>query len=192
MKVGSGEYTYKLIEDFAKLPEGQSFGLISRVTADAEDRLYVFQRKDPAVLIFGREGNFLSSWGAGQFKRAHGFKIVGDRAYVTDQADSVAMVYTLDGELVKQMVRADSIPTRVARTGTSSFASNTRVATKKSINITGSSTRARRRPRARRGQVTQSVRAAGQHSDTCCRENRTADLRGSGCRRTGRPARARR
>ena len=58
MKVGSGEYTYELIEDFAKLPEGQSFGLISRVTADAEGRLYVFQRKDPAVLIFGREGNF--------------------------------------------------------------------------------------------------------------------------------------
>ena len=103
MKVGTGEYTYELIEDFAKLPEGQSFGLISRVTSDAENRIYVFQRKDPAVLIFDRNGKFLSSWGEGVFKRAHGFKIVGDRAYVTDQTDSVAMIYTLDGKLVKQL-----------------------------------------------------------------------------------------
>lgn len=103
MKVGSGEYTYELVGNFLKLPEGQSFGLISRVTADADGRIYVFQRKDPAVLVFDSGGNFLSSWGAGQFKRAHGFKIVGDRAYVTDQHDSVAMVYTLDGELVKQI-----------------------------------------------------------------------------------------
>ena len=103
MKVGSGEYTYELIEDFAKLPEGQTFGLISRVTSDAENRIYVFQRKDPAVLIFDRSGKFLSSWGNGVFKRAHGFKIVGDRAYVTDQTDSVAMIYTLDGKLIKQI-----------------------------------------------------------------------------------------
>ena len=103
MKVGSGEYTYELIEDFAKLPEGQTFGLISRVTSDAENWIYVFQRKDPAVLIFDRSGKFLSSWGNGVFKRAHGFKIVGDRAYVTDQTDSVAMIYTLDGKLIKQI-----------------------------------------------------------------------------------------
>ena len=41
--------------------------------------------------------------GTGQFKRAHGFKIVGDLAYVTDQADNVAMIYTLEGKLVKQI-----------------------------------------------------------------------------------------
>ena len=65
------------------LGRGEAFGLISRVTTDSRNRLYVFQRKDPAVLVFGPEGNFLHSWGSGQFKRAHGFKIVGDVAYVT-------------------------------------------------------------------------------------------------------------
>ena len=74
MKVGTGEYTYELIEDFAKLPEGQSFGLISRVTSDAENRVYVFQRKDPAVLIFDRNGKFLSSWGEGVFSSPSGSK----------------------------------------------------------------------------------------------------------------------
>jgi hypothetical protein len=103
MKVGSDGYTYELAENFAKLPEGQTFGLISRLTTDSQDRLYVFQRKDPAVLVFDREGNFLRSWGTGEFKRAHGFKIVNDLVYATDQTDNVAMIYTLEGKLLKQL-----------------------------------------------------------------------------------------
>ena len=103
MKVGSNGYTYELTENFAKLPEGETFGLISRLTTDSKDNLYVFQRKDPAVLVFDREGNFLRSWGGSEFKRPHGFKIVGDLVYLTDQTDNVAMVYTLDGKLVKQL-----------------------------------------------------------------------------------------
>jgi len=101
MEVGAGKYTYELIEDFAKLPEGETFGLISRVTTDSQNRLYVFQRKDPAVLVFDRDGKFLRSWGADGFKRAHGLKIVGDLAYVTDQVDCVAMIYTLEGRLIR-------------------------------------------------------------------------------------------
>jgi sugar lactone lactonase YvrE len=103
MQVGSGNYTYEFIEDFAKLPEGQTFGNISRVTTDSQHRLYVFQRKDPAVLIFDKNGQYVSSWGAGLFKRAHGFKIVNDLIYLTDQTDNVAMIYTLDGTLVRQL-----------------------------------------------------------------------------------------
>ena len=71
MKVGTGSHTYELVENFAKLPDGETFGLISRVTTDSRNRLYVFQRKYPAVLVFGHEGAFLHSWGSGQFKRAH-------------------------------------------------------------------------------------------------------------------------
>ena len=78
MKVGTGKYTYELVENFAKLPEGETFGVISRVTTDSQNRLYVFQRKDPAVMIFDKDGKFQSSWGSGVFKRAHGFKIVND------------------------------------------------------------------------------------------------------------------
>ena len=58
MKVGSNGYTYELVEDFAKLPAGESFGLISRLTTDSRGRLYVFQRKDPAVLVFDADGKF--------------------------------------------------------------------------------------------------------------------------------------
>src|SRR5215208_4042688 len=90
MKVGSDGYTYELVEDFAKLPAGESFGLVSRLTTDSRDQLYVFQRKDPAVLVFDPGGKFLRSWGSGVFKRPHGFKIVNDLVYLTDQTDNVA------------------------------------------------------------------------------------------------------
>ena len=103
MEVGTGAHTYELIENFAQLPAGETFGTISRVTTDSRNNLYVFQRKDPAVVVFDPGGKFLRSWGAGEFKRAHGFKIVNDIAYVTDQVDCVAMIYTLEGKLIRML-----------------------------------------------------------------------------------------
>ncbi len=64
-QVGTGKYTYELIRDFCKLPEGQTFGLVSRVAADAQDRVYVFQRKNPPVVVFDRDGKYLGAWGSG-------------------------------------------------------------------------------------------------------------------------------
>jgi DNA-binding beta-propeller fold protein YncE len=99
-QLGSGQYTYELIPDFCKLPAGESFGLVSRVAADAQDRIYVFQRKDPPVVIFDREGKYLGAWGAGDVTDPHGLKIVGNTVYTTDRADSVAKSFTLDGTVV--------------------------------------------------------------------------------------------
>jgi DNA-binding beta-propeller fold protein YncE len=97
-QTGTGEYTYELIPDFCKLPAGQSFGLVSRVAADARDRIYVFQRQDPPVVVFDREGKYLGAWGSGEVTDPHGLKIVGDTVYTTDRSDSVAKAFTLDGK----------------------------------------------------------------------------------------------
>ena len=92
--------TYEVIRDFFKLPDGQTFGLISRVAADAQDRVYVFQRKDPPVVVFERDGTYLGAWGAGEVKDPHGLKIVGDTVYTTDRSDSVCKSFTLDGKVL--------------------------------------------------------------------------------------------
>src|SRR2546421_11870448 len=96
-QVGTGKYTYERIPDFLKLPAGQSFGLVSRVAADSQDRIYVFQRKDPPVVVFDREGNYQGAWGTGEVTDPHGLKIVNDIVYTTDRSDSVAKSFTLDG-----------------------------------------------------------------------------------------------
>lgn len=111
-QVGRGEYTYELIRDFCKLPAEQSFGLVSRVAADAQDRIYVFQRKDPPVVVFDRDGKYLGAWGSGEVTDPHGLKIVGDVVYTTDRSDSVAKSFTLDGkpllELGQRGVHSDT------------------------------------------------------------------------------------
>ena len=61
--VGSGKYTYELVERFGTLPSGWTFGSVSAVATDSQDRVYAFQRKDPPVVIFDRMGNYVGSWG---------------------------------------------------------------------------------------------------------------------------------
>src|SRR4051812_30979985 len=96
-EVGSGKFTYELIQDYQKLPAGMPMGPVSAMATDAQDRLYTFQRANPAVVIFDRDGTYLSSWGLGAFKNPHGFVIQDDIVYITDRDDSIAMTLTLDG-----------------------------------------------------------------------------------------------
>jgi DNA-binding beta-propeller fold protein YncE len=99
-QVGTGKYTYELIRDFPKLPPGESFGMVSRVATDSQDRVYVFQRKDPPVVVFDREGKYLGAWGSGEVTDPHGLKIIDDVVYTTDRSDSVAKSFTLDGKVI--------------------------------------------------------------------------------------------
>jgi len=96
--VGTGRYTYELVENWAALPAGEAFGNVSAVATDSVDRVYVFQRKDPPVLVFDRNGQYLTGWGIGAFANPHGIYIADDIVYLTDRDDSVCLTYTLDGK----------------------------------------------------------------------------------------------
>ena len=72
VELGTGEYTYEVIEDWAKLPDGWSFKEAAAVGADSNDKVYVFSRGEHPMMVFDRDGNFLRSWGEGIFPRAHG------------------------------------------------------------------------------------------------------------------------
>jgi len=96
--VGTGKYQYELIEHWAKLPPGETFGTTSAVATDSRDRVYVFQRKDPPMMIFDRDGTYLNCWGIGAFADPHGIYIENDIVYLTDRSDSVCLIYTLDGK----------------------------------------------------------------------------------------------
>lgn len=96
--VEAGTYRYELIKDWAKLPPGEEFAIVSAVATDSQDRVYVFQRKDPPVIVFDRNGKYLSCWGISAIADPHGLYIEKDIAYLTDRADSVVAIYTLDGK----------------------------------------------------------------------------------------------
>jgi hypothetical protein len=50
-QVGTGEYTYELIRDFFRLPEGQSFGLVSRLAPIRRTRLRIPAQGSPGCGI---------------------------------------------------------------------------------------------------------------------------------------------
>jgi len=97
--VGSGQFTYEMVDSWGSLPTGWTFGPVSAVAVDSQDRIYAFQRKDPPVLVFDREGNYLNSWGNSAITDPHGFYIgPDDVVYLTDRDDHVALKFTLEGK----------------------------------------------------------------------------------------------
>jgi streptogramin lyase len=100
--VGQGRYTYKVHEDWARLPEGVDFKPAA-VAVDARDRVYGFNRSaEHPVVVFDREGNFVKSWGAGLFKFPHAIRFDADNnAWLTDEHHAQFMKFTPDGELLR-------------------------------------------------------------------------------------------
>ena len=99
IRLGSGEFTYKVIVDWAKLPQGWSFHEVADVAVDSEDRVYVFNRGEHPMIVFDRDGNFLASWGEGLFKRPHGLTIGPDNTlYCVDDVGHTIKKFTPDGQ----------------------------------------------------------------------------------------------
>ena len=98
---GSGSYTYTVDATWGRGPELPSFGLVSGVACDSQDRVYVLQREpQPAMLVFSPEGRLLQTWGEQVFRMAHGVWIGPDGvAFCTDRAHTVTK-WTLDGTLL--------------------------------------------------------------------------------------------
>jgi len=99
--VGSGEYTYRPVENWARWPDEWKLGDVAAVGVDAKDRVYAFHRGDHPVVVFDRMGNYLRSWGEGVFQRAHGIHMGPDDAiYLTDDGDHTVRKCTLDGKVL--------------------------------------------------------------------------------------------
>ena len=100
--VGSGTYTYEVNEDWARLPDGWTMPAAS-VTVDSEDRVYCFNRSpEHPVVVFDREGNYLHSWGAGQFAFPHTIRAdERDNLWLVDREHGQMLLFTRTGELLR-------------------------------------------------------------------------------------------
>jgi DNA-binding beta-propeller fold protein YncE len=98
---GSGDYTYRVLEGWARWPEEWQLGDVAAVGVDRNDRVYAFHRGDHPVVVFDRDGNVLRTWGDGVFKRAHGLHMAPDDAiYLTDEGDHTVRKCTLEGKVL--------------------------------------------------------------------------------------------
>lgn len=98
---GSGEYRYRCVDGWAKLPPGWKLGDVGGVGVDTQDRIYVFHRGTHPVIVLDRDGNYLRSWGDGLFPRAHGVHIgPDDTIYLTDDGDHTVRKCSLEGKVL--------------------------------------------------------------------------------------------
>lgn len=99
--LGSGEHRYRVVENWARLPDGWEFKDVAAVAVDGKDQVYVFNRGEHPMMVFDRDGNFLRSWGEGVFRRAHGVHVGPDETlYCTDDGDHTVRRCTLDGKVL--------------------------------------------------------------------------------------------
>ena len=107
MALGQGDYRYEVVDRWAKLPEGWAFSLVSDAAIDSRGRIYAFTRGRHPVIVFDKEGRFITSWGYGEFglspnliSQPHGIFIgPEDEVYLTDAYQHVVRRYSRLGEL---------------------------------------------------------------------------------------------
>ena len=101
--LGSGAYRYRVVQNWAKLPEGWEFKDVAAVAVDSKDRVSLNRGEHP-MIVFDRAGNFIKSWGEGAFPRAHGIHIDGDDIlYLTDDGGHFVRKCTTDGNVLLEL-----------------------------------------------------------------------------------------
>ncbi len=102
--VGTGDFQYRMVENWAKLPDGWSFKEVAAVGVDKNDNVYAFNRGEHPVMVFDRDGNFLRSWGEGLWPRAHGLHMgPDDSVYLTDDGAHCVRKCSLDGKILLEI-----------------------------------------------------------------------------------------
>ncbi|MCE2399328.1 hypothetical protein J4G08_00410 [Candidatus Poribacteria bacterium] len=108
MIFGQGTHQYTVKENWWTLPDGWEFGWIPAVAVDSQDRVYVYSRSEHPMVVFDRDGNFLTSWGDDILKDAHGIFIdAEDNIYCVERETHVMHKFTTAGELLMTLGTMD-------------------------------------------------------------------------------------
>jgi DNA-binding beta-propeller fold protein YncE len=115
--LGSGEYRYRYVREWAHLPRFWTFGdddpslspprSAMQGVCTAEGDTYVVCRGAHPVLVFDADGGFVSSWGEGRFTPwMHGISVARDGSlWIVDTATHAATRHAPDGALLQTLGR---------------------------------------------------------------------------------------
>jgi DNA-binding beta-propeller fold protein YncE len=96
-------YKYQVVEGWGLGPQGRELGgVVTGVAVDSQDRVYVSRRKPAAMLVYDREGRFLTSWGQDILENPHFLWMSrDDHIYCADSDNHTIRKFTTAGELVE-------------------------------------------------------------------------------------------
>lgn len=95
---------YTPVPDWAQIPEDIDFVEAIGVTVTPDDRITVFNRGQPAVLIFETTGEFVTAWHDDRLVRPHGICAIPDGTlYLTDDLGHRVAQFTVDGQFLRDI-----------------------------------------------------------------------------------------
>ena len=91
---------FEVIEGWEQLPAGYVHKDVDGVATDSRDRVYLLTRGDARVIVYERDGTFVTSWGENIFTpRTHGICIgPDDSVWTVDDGDHTVRRFTTDGK----------------------------------------------------------------------------------------------
>ena len=108
--IGAGDFRYEYQPEWARLLSGMSLQGPSGVAVDSSDRVYVFQRRGPCVVVFNPNGTVRGVWQRREGVPADAHHIhVGpdDMVYLVDRDAHQVLFYNAAGDLVKSLGTRD-------------------------------------------------------------------------------------
>ena len=107
--IGTGNHVYEAIHPFGNLPPGMEMGNAAHVVTDSADRVHVYRRGDPPVLVFDGDGNYLSGWGDGLILDAHGiFVTPEDEIFLVDRDAHEILKFDSDRNVTARLGNGES------------------------------------------------------------------------------------
>ncbi len=102
--LGHRDWRYKPVADWPQIPHDIDFVEAIGVTVGTDDRVYVFNRGNPPVLVFESDGQFVQAWGDNLFVRPHGITSASDNTlYLTDDLGHRVAHFTEGGEQLRDI-----------------------------------------------------------------------------------------
>jgi len=98
----TGARRYDVVQGWEQLPSGYVHRDVAGVAVDGEDRVYLICRGDHPILAYDQKGNFIRSWGEGQFTyRTHGISVAPNGTlFCTDDGNHTIRQFTPEGKLL--------------------------------------------------------------------------------------------
>lgn len=110
--IGNASHLYAVQEGWGQLPANIQYGYTHGIVVDDEDRVYVHHTGKESVVVFDKNGSFLTSWGSEFEGGAHGFYLHRDPdgqqyLYFADTKRSLIVKTTLSGEVLMRITPPD-------------------------------------------------------------------------------------
>ena len=97
----TADFRFDVAAEWESPPPNIQHKDVAGVGVDSADYVYLFTRYDPAVLVYGRDGSFMTSWGHGLFNNPHGLTIgPDDSVYCVDNGDHTVRKFTSTGDVL--------------------------------------------------------------------------------------------